>query len=160
MRQPRDHLHTVTVTCTYEGPIMANNLPAPAVPDDPFEKDPLSGPSELRLMEMLCQENSVGCQCMVSALTSSSSRSPISLTSILAAIWILSEARGNDSIARPRYIRRSFVVSQRPMQLVRLDRAICHDRCLAFSIIHALNARATPLPCCGRYRVTGLSRST
>jgi len=84
--QPHNYMHTVTVTCTYEGPSMANNLPACAVPDNPLEKIPLPRPSNLGLMEMLCQENLVGCTRMGSTLTSSSSRVSPSLISTNAAI--------------------------------------------------------------------------
>ena len=138
-------MHTVTATCTYEGPSMANNLPACAVLNNSLEKIPLPLPSNLQLVEMLCQENSIGWTCMGSELASSSLRFLPSLASTNAAIWTVSEIRR--SMRLRDFVTHEQVTSAHrgPKQLVRSVKVICYDRCLAFSATHALDARDAPV---------------
>ena len=149
-------MHTVTMTCTYEGPSMANNRPASAVPDNPLEENPLSCPSVLRSINMLCQENSVGCRCMGSALTSPSSRVSISLTLTTAAIWIFSEVR--DTMRSRDCVTHQRVLSSQE------DRSSSSGRTKRFATTDAWHSpphRALiqrTQPCCGRCRLTGLLR--
>ena len=144
-------MHTVTVTCTYEGPNMANNLPACAVPDNPLET-PIPRSSALRLVEMSYQENSVGCQCMGSALTSLSSRSSTSLTLTTAAIWIFSEVR--------RTMRLRDCVTRERVLSSQEERSSAFGRTKRFVTTEAWHSPPyTPLmqgtlPSCGRCRPT------
>lgn len=156
MRQPRDYTRTATMTCTYEGPSMANNLPTSAVPNNPLEENPLSRPSVLGSVEMLCQENSVGCRCTDSALAPPSSRVSFSLTSTTAAIWIFSEVRDT--------MRSRDCVTQGRVPSSREDRSSSSGRTKRFATTdawhsppyRALVQRARS--CCGRCTSTGLLR--